>query len=95
MDVSCKSETPEFSSEVSCRAGANEIGKDFKEIIQLDKISAVQMMTQGATRISERMLAEEKFQGVIGLGGANGTEIACSVMLTLMIQGLQRRPSPY
>ncbi|MFH1624696.1 MAG: Tm-1-like ATP-binding domain-containing protein, partial [Pseudomonadota bacterium] len=85
MDVSCKSEAPKFPSEVSCRAVANEIGKDFKEIIGLDKISAVQMMTQGATRISERMLAEEKFQGVIGLGGANGAEIACTVMRTLPI----------
>ena len=85
MDISCQSEATEFRGDISCREVANAVGKDFEEIVRLDKTSAVEMVTDGAMKISERMLAEEKFHGVIGLGGANGTEITCAVMRTLPI----------
>ena len=85
MDVSCKHEQSEFPAEVSCRTVAREIGKDLREIAQLDKISAVKLMTDGAMKIVKRMIAGEEFQGVIGLGGANGAEMACSLMRILPI----------
>jgi uncharacterized protein (UPF0261 family) len=85
MDVSCKSEQSEFRSDVSCRTVARETGKEFEEIAQLDKISALRLMTEGAMKVAEKMVAEGKFHGVIGLGGANGAEMACSVMRLLPI----------
>ena len=80
MDVSCKSEQTEMHPEVSCRTVTREIGKEFEEIAQLDKISALRLMTEGAMKVAEKMVTEGKFHGIIGLGGANGAEMACSVM---------------
>jgi uncharacterized protein (UPF0261 family) len=85
MDVSCKSEQSEFPSDVSCRTVAREIGKEFEEIAQLDKISALRLMTDGAMKVAEKMVAVGEFHGIIGLGGANGAEMSCSVMRILPI----------
>jgi uncharacterized protein (UPF0261 family) len=85
MDVSCKSEQSEFRSDVSCRTVARETGKEFEEIAQLDKISALRLMTEGAMKMAEKMVGKGKFHGVIGLGGANGAEMACSVMRMLPV----------
>lgn len=85
MDVSCKSEQSKYRSDVSCRTVAGEIGKELEEIAQLDKISALRLMTDGAMKIAERMVVAGEFHGIIGLGGANGAEMACSVMRILPI----------
>ncbi len=85
MDVSCKAEQTEFHPDVSCRMVAREVGKEFEEIAQLDKISALRRMTDGAMRIAERMVAAGEFHGVIGLGGANGAEMTCGVMRMLPV----------
>ncbi len=85
MDVSSKSEQTEFHPDVSCRMVAREVGKEFEEIAQLDKISALKLMTDGAMKITERMVAAGEFHGVIGLGGANGAEMACGVMRMLPV----------
>ncbi len=85
VDVSCKSQKTEFRSDVSCRTVAREIGKEFDEIAQLDKISALRLMTEGAMKVAEKMVTEGKFHGVIGLGGANGAEMACGVMRMLPV----------
>jgi uncharacterized protein (UPF0261 family) len=85
MDVSCKSVPSEVSAAVTCKTVAKESGKDFSEIAQRDKISAVNLMTKGAIKIVKKLLDEERIHGVIGLGGANGAEISCSVMRPLPI----------
>ena len=85
MDVSCKAEQSEFPSDVSCRTIAREIGKEFEEIAHIDKVSALKLMADGALKIAERMAAAGEFHGVIGLGGANGAEMACSVMRMLPV----------
>jgi uncharacterized protein (UPF0261 family) len=85
MDVSCKSEQSEFPSDFSCVTVAKEIGTGFQEITRLDKISAVKLMSDGARKITERMIASGEFHGVIGLGGANGSEMACSIMRLLPV----------
>jgi len=85
MDVSCKAEQSEFPSDVSCRTIAREIGKEFEEITHMDKISALKLMTDGAMKIAQRTVAAGEFHGIIGLGGANGAEMACSVMRILPV----------
>ena len=85
MDVSCKSEQSKYRSDVSCRTIAGETGKELEEIAQLDKISALRLMTDGAMKIAGRMVVAGGFHGIIGLGGANGAEMACSVMRLLPI----------
>jgi len=85
MDVSCKSEQAEFHPDVSSRTIAREVGKNFEEIAQLDKISALKLMTNGAVKTAEKMVSEGEFHGIIGLGGANGAEMVCSVMRMLPV----------
>lgn len=85
MDVSCKSEQASFPSDISCRTVAQEMGKVFEEIAQLDKISALRLMTEGAVKTAEKMSSQGRFHGIIGLGGANGAEMACAVMRKLPV----------
>jgi uncharacterized protein (UPF0261 family) len=85
MDVSCKVAPPESDSDISCSTVAEESGKDFGEIVRLDKISAVNLMTEGAIKIVRRMFDDKRLHAVIGLGGANGAELTCAVMRTLPI----------
>jgi uncharacterized protein (UPF0261 family) len=85
MDVSCKSQPIEDFSGISCRTVAMTGGSEFRAVAGLDKISAVQIMIKGATKITNGIFDEGKIQGVIGLGGANGAEIACAVMRTLPV----------
>jgi uncharacterized protein (UPF0261 family) len=85
MDVSCKSQPIEDFSGISCRTVAMAGGSEFRAVAGLDKISAVQIMIKGATKITNGIFDEGKIQGVIGLGGANGAEIACAVMRTLPV----------
>lgn len=85
MDVSCKAAPSGAISDIPCSQVAKESGKGFDEIIQLDKPSAVNLMTEGAIKIVNRLFDEKRFQAVIGLGGANGTELTCRVMRTLPI----------
>lgn len=85
MDVSCKSETSGFSTDISCQTVARADGRDFSEISRLDKVSAVNLMTQGAIDVAKKLFDEKRFDAVIGLGGANGTEMSCNVMRVLPI----------
>ena len=78
MDVSCRSADAEWSSHISCETVAKETGKDFEAISRLDKNSAVNLMTEGAVGIGKKLVADQKVHGVIGLGGANCAEIACT-----------------
>jgi len=85
MDVSCGSELTDSPADIPSREVAREIGMDFSAITPLDKTSAVKAMTQGAVKAAERLMTEGKFHGVIALGGANGSEIACTVMRALPV----------
>jgi uncharacterized protein (UPF0261 family) len=85
MDVSCKSRQLTNLGDISCETIAMTAGKGFEEIALLDKSSAVQVMTAGAAELVKGFFDQAKIQGVIGLGGANGAEIACTAMRTLPV----------
>ena len=85
MDVSCRFQLQEASPGISCEAVAAAGGSTFQAVAGLDKLSAVQIMIQGATKVTQTLHEEGRIQGVIGLGGANGAEIACAVMRTLPV----------
>ena len=85
MDVSCNAKPSGAISDIACSQVAKESGKDFDEIIQLDKAPAVNLMTQGAIKIVKRLFDEKRIHAVIGLGGASGAELTCRVMRTLPI----------
>jgi len=80
MDVSCKTFESEFASQVTCREVAKAAGADFVAVSQMERVPAQKVMTEGAIRLSEKLYQEGRFQGVMALGGSNGTAIACAVM---------------
>lgn len=83
MDISGRSGPAEYACDISGETVAQAVGMNFSEIEKLDKITAVRKIMDGATRVATQLVDEEKCQGIVGLGGANGAEISCAVMREL------------
>ena len=64
MDVSCKSRPVDEFPGISCRTVAMAGGSEFQAVAGLDKISAVQVMIKGATKVTKGLCDERKIQGV-------------------------------
>ena len=80
MDVSCKRSPSEFSSDIPCREVAQAANADFASVSQLERVPAQKVMTDGAIKLSEEFFRQGKFDGIMALGGSNGSAIACAVM---------------
>lgn len=77
---------PPFEADVPREKVAHAAGTSIEELIRIkDKGKAIQSMIEGAKRIVQQLYAEGKIEGVIGLGGAQGTEIGTAAMRTLPI----------
>jgi len=80
MDVSCKRLPSEFSSDIPCDEVAQAANADFASVSQLERVPALRAMTEGAIKLSEELFRQGKFDGIMALGGSNGSAIACAVM---------------
>jgi uncharacterized protein (UPF0261 family) len=80
IDVSCKYFRPEFPSDISCNEVAQAANVDFSSVGQWERVPAQKVMTEGAIRLSEELFQKGKLDGIMALGGSNGTAIACAVM---------------
>ena len=80
IDVSCKEFRPEFPSDFSCNEVARAASADFSSVGQWERVPAQKVMTEGAIRLSEDLFQKGKFDGILALGGSNGTAIASAVM---------------
>jgi uncharacterized protein (UPF0261 family) len=80
IDVSCKAFQPEFSPDISCKEVARAANADFASVGSLERVPAQKIMTEGALTLSEELFRKGKIDGVMALGGSNGTAIACAVM---------------
>ena len=80
MDVSCKRFPSEFSSDIPCDEVAQAANADFASVSQLERVPAQRAMTEGAIKLSEELFRQGKFDGIMALGGSNGSAIACAVM---------------
>jgi uncharacterized protein (UPF0261 family) len=80
MDVSCKKVPPEFSPDIPCNEVAQAAKADFASVSQLERVPAQKVMTEGAIKLSEELFRQGKFDGIMALGGSNGSAIACAVM---------------
>ncbi len=80
IDVSCKRHESQFPSDFSCKEVARAAKEDFQVISQLERIPAQKSMTEGATLLARELFSQEKVQGIMALGGSNGSAIACAVM---------------
>jgi uncharacterized protein (UPF0261 family) len=80
MDVSCKRFPSEFSPDITCKEVARAAGTDFASVSLLERVPAQKVMTEGAIKLSEELFKQGRFDGILALGGSNGSAIACAVM---------------
>ncbi|MFQ5962482.1 MAG: Tm-1-like ATP-binding domain-containing protein, partial [Candidatus Methylomirabilales bacterium] len=80
VDTSCHKVGEGIRPQYPCTEVARRAGWDFGEISRLDKVKAREVMVAGATAILQELYASGHVHGLIALGGANGTAMACDVM---------------
>jgi uncharacterized protein (UPF0261 family) len=75
---------PPIQPDVTRVEVAQAAGTSIEELIRSkDKGKAIQAMAEGSKKIARQLYREGKILGVIGLGGAQGTEIGTSAMRAL------------
>ncbi len=84
-----------FVIDLSCRpheargadVGGGEIasasGKSWGELARMERSAASEVMMEGGRRVVSQKFQKGEIRGVVGLGGANGTSMACGVMRVL------------
>ena len=80
IDVSCKRDVPGSSADVSCSDVARAARMDFQTVSRLERIPAQKAMTEGAILLAKELFSRNQFEGIMALGGSNGSAIACAVM---------------
>ncbi len=76
--------SPHFKPDIPRDEVARAGGKTIENLIRdRDKGKAIQVMAEGSKRMTQELYQEGKISGVIGLGGAQGTEIGTSAMRVL------------
>jgi len=83
MDVSLKNFNPSCSADLLPHEIARAGGKEFDAISKMERVPALNAMVEGAIQVARKFFQEGKFQGIIALGGSNGTAIGCAVMQQL------------
>ena len=86
VDISCLEADASGRADYACEEVASRAGRDFGEVAQLDKREAGKVMVTGAAAILEELFAAQKIGGLIALGGANGTLMACEIMKAFPIE---------
>jgi uncharacterized protein (UPF0261 family) len=77
---------PPFEPDLSRDEVAQAAGTHIEELIRSkNKGRAIQAMAEGSKRVVQQLYREEKITGIIGLGGAQGTEIGTSAMRALPV----------
>jgi uncharacterized protein (UPF0261 family) len=77
---------PKVTADVSRQAIAAAGGADIAELVETrDKSRAMAAMTAGAAVAAARLYADGRLDGIIGIGGSAGTDIATSAMRALPV----------
>jgi len=83
MDIGILESTP-VKPDISRDEVAEIAGKKLKNLISAgDKGACIRAMMKGASKMAEKLYREGIFQGIIGIGGAQGTDIGTSAMRSL------------
>jgi uncharacterized protein (UPF0261 family) len=80
VDISCLKVREDARPTYPCVEVARRAGWNFGDVAQLDKRQAGQVMAAGAKAILQELYSAGKIDGLIALGGANGTLIGCEIM---------------
>ena len=75
---------PKGKVDISQDEVANRGGMSLKEALATgDKRECTEVMCRGSEQIAKALYDQGRIQGVVGIGGAQGTEIACAAMRAL------------
>lgn len=84
IDVGVMAEPSSPAPDIGVAAVAQAGGGDLAALRQRgDKAGAMEVMTRGAAVVAARLYGEQRFDGIIGLGGTAGTAIGSSAMRAL------------
>ena len=77
---------PTIPSDVSRAEVANAGGTPLDDLVRSqDKAQAMDVMTRGAAVVAQRLYANQRLDGIVGIGGSAGTAIATSAMRALPV----------
>jgi uncharacterized protein (UPF0261 family) len=82
VDLSLRPHAHEFA-DVGGGAVAEASGNDWTMLGALSRAEAAQVMITGGTKLVQAKLAAGEIAGVLGVGGANGSTMACAIMRAL------------
>jgi uncharacterized protein (UPF0261 family) len=82
IDISLKSHDVDGADLAGADVAA-ATGASWQALGECSRQDAAVVMSEGGSRLLLERLARGEVSGVIGLGGANGTNLACSIMRTL------------
>jgi uncharacterized protein (UPF0261 family) len=82
IDVALKLHSVEGADLAAAHVAA-AAGASWQALSQHSRQDAATLMVEGGSRVLLERLAKGEISGVIGLGGANGTNLVCSIMRTL------------
>ncbi|MCL2588757.1 MAG: Tm-1-like ATP-binding domain-containing protein [Oscillospiraceae bacterium] len=83
IDLSCYRNSTKLNPNYTCVEMAQIGGKDFAEISQTSRLEASKPMIAAGIQVCQELHAAGKLDGIIGMGGANGTYISGSIMKAL------------
>jgi len=85
IDISLLGINPDFNPAYTVHDVARRAGEDFGSVAVLNKIEAGRVMVPGAKGIVQEMQSKGRLDGIIALGGANGTLLAGEIMKSLRV----------
>ena len=85
IDISLYEINTNFDPEYTVNDVARLAGEDFSSVAALNKIEAAKIMVKGAKEIVQKMQSEGRLDGIIAMGGANGTLLAGEIMKSLRV----------
>ncbi|MBC7218443.1 MAG: Tm-1-like ATP-binding domain-containing protein, partial [Candidatus Caldatribacterium sp.] len=84
MDVGILASPQKSRPDISREEVAAAAGTDIRELLERgDKGTCIRTMIEGARKVARALYEQGKYSGVVGIGGAQGTNIATSVMRDL------------
>lgn len=82
VDLSCRPHEG-LGADVSGAELASKVNRTWDELARMERSAASEAMMEGGRRILSEKFRAGEIRGAIGLGGANGTSMACGVMRIL------------
>lgn len=82
VDLSLRRHQHKFA-DVAGETVARAAGSSWDALGRLSRVEATRIMIRGGTQIVRAAVARERIFGVLGVGGANGSTMACAIMRAL------------